>query len=213
MHFHSHPLSLVYLSFNLCPSLHTQTCLKLVRSGSKFAVNTRLSWGLLKSLSASVRRCDVFLYLARLVVSAARRSLCGNHCLLCRPLPPRKSRWLSLTLCDCGCLRVIAPHATAASARERATSAFMCWGLRQRERDYAVQWMKCVQSPAWKRDQEREAERDSRGVCVRVHARHFRLWVSFWAAHTLLIFFFFLGGMRGHYGQSSLHPVHLVVED
>lgn len=181
MHFHSHPLSLVYLSFNLCPSLHTQTCLKLVRVGSKFAVNTRLSWGLLKSLSASVHQCDVFLYLTSLVVSAARRSLCGNHCLLCHPLPLRKSRWLSLTLCDCGCLCVIARLATAASTRvshscfhvlrSETAGARLCCPVDE------VCPIPCLE----KKSRKRGRERDSRGVCV---------CASFWDAHTLLIFSF-----------------------
>lgn len=104
------------------------------------------------------------------------RRVCGATLIMWKSLPslspatPTSERLivvnpLRLRLFACNCA------SRNCSQRARATSAFMCRGLRQRERDYAVQWMKCVQSPAWKRDQEREAERDSCGVCVRVCVR------------------------------------------
>lgn len=71
----SHSLSVVYLSFNLCPSLHTQTshstktCLKRKQIWCKHC-----SCSLVKNLSASVHRCNVFFGLCS-SLSAAHSSL------------------------------------------------------------------------------------------------------------------------------------------
>ena len=74
-----------------------------------------------------------------------------------------RSRWSSLTSATVVLCSAAWPPDTEYMTLVLSCAEFsVCW--RQRVWDYAVQWMKCVQSPAWKRDHK--WERDCVCVCV-----------------------------------------------
>lgn len=125
------------------PASHTQTCLKPLEGGSKCVVNAFQR--LVKCLQPSVYRNNVLLPLQAPLVWNTSLVIWNSH-----PLSQVLVLEFLINLVQLVRLSWQFLH------HKHMTPTFQFLvHCRQRVWDYAVQWMKCVQSPAWKKDQER----------------------------------------------------------